>query len=172
MRSLKASIPASSSSTVRCRSILSLQKDAAWRDVSKSSRRKCKPKHRHGCRNLNKRNQEWIGRQSGHEPAGSSVLHPHADIGNDGCEPEHGEGGAAERAPSGARQACGSIARGSRCPVAAASAVLPSVCELNAQIGAVMSAGSYNHIADAEIDGLDGERKLWGDRPVSTRPCP
>ena len=29
-----------------------------------------------------------------------------------------------------------------------------------------MSAGSYNHIADAEIDGLDGERKLWGDRPV------
>jgi hypothetical protein len=64
-------------------------------DVSKSSRQKCKQKHRHGCRNLNKRNQEWIGRQSGHEPAGSSVLHPHADIGNDGCEPEHGEGGAA-----------------------------------------------------------------------------
>ncbi len=55
-------------------------------DVSKSSRWKCKQKHRHGCRNLNKRNQEWIGRQSGHEPAGSSVLHPHADIGNDGCE--------------------------------------------------------------------------------------
>ena len=40
---------------------------------------------------------------------------------------------------------------------------LPSVCELNAQISAVMSACSYNHIADVEIDGLEGERKQLGD---------
>jgi hypothetical protein len=38
-----------------------------------------------------------------------------------------------------------------------------------------MSARSYNHIAYSEIDGLDGERKLWGDRPIHAtlpiRPC-
>ena len=29
-----------------------------------------------------------------------------------------------------------------------------------------MSACSYNHIAAVEIDGLEGERKLWGDCPI------
>src|SRR3981081_2117748 len=50
--------------------------------------------------------------------------------------------------------------------VGAASGVLPSVCELNAHITAVMSACSFNHIAYAKIDGLEGERKLSGDRPI------
>src|SRR5262249_24288661 len=50
--------------------------------------------------------------------------------------------------------------------VAVVSAVLPSVCDLNAQISAVMSACFYNHIACGEIDRLYGERKLWGDRPI------
>src|ERR1700730_3483342 len=50
--------------------------------------------------------------------------------------------------------------------VGAASGVLPSVCELNAQITAVLSACSFNHIAYAKIDGLEGERKLSGDRPI------
>jgi hypothetical protein len=29
-----------------------------------------------------------------------------------------------------------------------------------------MSACSYNHISYVEIDGLYGERKLWGDGPI------
>ena len=29
-----------------------------------------------------------------------------------------------------------------------------------------MTACSYNHIAYVEIDGLEGERKLWGDCPI------
>ncbi len=47
---------------------------------------------------------------SRHQPAGRSVVNPAADIGDDGCNPQHRE--RAERAPSGARHACGSIARG------------------------------------------------------------
>ena len=59
----------------------------------------------------------------------------------------------------------GSIARGPSDPVAAASAVLPPVCELNAQVSAVMSAYSCNHIAYVEIDGLEAERKLRSEFP-------
>jgi hypothetical protein len=65
-------------------------------DISERPRRQGEKEHRHRCRDLNERNQEWIGRQSGHEPAGRGVLHPHADVGDDGCEPQHGESRVAE----------------------------------------------------------------------------
>ena len=85
-------------------SLHSNEKTSPVNDISKSSRRKCKQQHRHGCRHLNQRHQEWIGRQSGHDPAGSSVLHPHADIGHDGRNPQHRERPVAEWRPGGTRR--------------------------------------------------------------------
>ena len=48
----------------------------------------------------------------------------------------------------------GSIARGPSDPVAAASAVLPPVCELNAQVSAVMSAYSCNLFSVGQLAEL------------------
>mgnify|MGYP003693955661 CR=1 FL=1 len=65
-------------------------------DISKSSRRKCNKNIGTGRRDLNERNQEWIGRQSGQRASRPRRSASTRRRWNDGCEPQHGEGRVAE----------------------------------------------------------------------------
>jgi hypothetical protein len=52
---------------------------------------------------LNQRDSERIGIEARHQPSGRCVVHPGADIGDAGCNPDHREGPMAKRDPGDAR---------------------------------------------------------------------
>jgi hypothetical protein len=65
-------------------------------DVGERTRRQREHEHRRrGC-DLHQRDDQRIRIEAGHQPAGRGVLHPDADIGHDGRDPQHRERGVAE----------------------------------------------------------------------------
>ena len=80
--------------------------------VRKHASREDQETHRQHVRYLNQGHGQRCWIEARHKPSGCRVVHPGADIRDDCRSPQHGEGGATERAPSRARHVRGGVARG------------------------------------------------------------
>ena len=79
------------------------QEMTAINNVGQRSSREDEQEHRQRGRNLHKGNGQGIRVEPRHQPAGSSILHPGANVRYDSGNPENRERGVTERAPRGSR---------------------------------------------------------------------
>ena len=75
------------------------QKSSPVDDVGKRARRHREQEHRQGGRDLDQRDRQAAGIEARHQPARGGVVHPAADVGDDGRNPQHGVFRVPERAP-------------------------------------------------------------------------
>ncbi|MHC2950829.1 hypothetical protein ACVIJX_007977 [Bradyrhizobium diazoefficiens] len=77
------------------------QKTAFVDSIRQRASRQREQEHRKAARDLNQGDGEGIGIEAGHQPSGRSVVHPGADVGDDGCDPDNRERGVPKRDPRG-----------------------------------------------------------------------
>jgi hypothetical protein len=64
-------------------------------------RREREQEHRKAARNLDQRDRQRIGIEARHQPSGRGVIHPGADVGDNGRGPDHRKGPITKRDPGG-----------------------------------------------------------------------
>ncbi len=89
------------------------QKAALIHNIRERTRRNCKQKHRQTVCDLYHRDDEGVGVEARHEPAGSDVVHPAADVRDDRRNPDYGERPMTKGLPAGATECGCAVVRGS-----------------------------------------------------------
>jgi hypothetical protein len=77
------------------------QKAALVDGIRQSPNREREQEHRKATRNPDQRDRQRIGIEARHQPSGRGVVHPGADVDDDGRDPDHRKGSMTKRDPGG-----------------------------------------------------------------------